>query len=197
MAILEKTLRWKLRTSGIISGVAWDRDFKTQRIYFTICCWRNLHSISWIVWFFWIFGKLLKTPFPHCKIDKIWISPEFGQKPLGGPLTATVNGKVVLDALIWCLAVSGVDFVSFLKSSFWSLLILIHIYGRFLDFGPGTLSWKLCGAGIRSGLAWDRDFKTQRIYVTIYCPELIDSISLILFNSLYFFRIFEKSISAL
>ena len=54
--------------------------------------------------------ELSERRFPHCKIDKIWIFPEFGQMPLGGSLTATVNGKVVWDAFIWCLAVSGVDF---------------------------------------------------------------------------------------
>ena len=66
---------------------------------------REFYSIPYI------FSGFLKSRFPHCKIDKIWIFPEFGQMPLEGPLTATVNGKVVLDALIWCLAVSGVDFV--------------------------------------------------------------------------------------
>ena len=71
----------------------------------TFIRFREFYSIHYII------SGFLKSQFPHCKSVKIWIFPEFGQKPLGGPLTATVNGKVVLDAFIWCLAVSGVDFV--------------------------------------------------------------------------------------
>ena len=36
-----------LRTVRIRSGLAWDRDFKTQRIYFTICCAEVIDSILW------------------------------------------------------------------------------------------------------------------------------------------------------
>ena len=121
-----------------------------------------MDSISGDLINFLIFARWLKSRFTHCKIDKIWIFLRFGQRPLGGPLTATTNGKVVLDALIWCLAVSGVDLVWFLNSFFWSLLILMLIYGRFLDFGTGTLSWKFRSGRIRTRAAWDREFCSQK-----------------------------------
>ena len=76
-----KTLRPKYPGFQIRSGLAWDRDFQTQRLYFTICCPILRARDGDFYWILCIFSKLLKSWFPHWENVKILDFLKFGHKP--------------------------------------------------------------------------------------------------------------------
>ena len=83
----------------------------------------------------------------------VWLK-QLGQRLLEGHLVIFVDWELVWNASIWCLEVSWLGFCSFEKPFLWTSFIVYVYAWRFWDLGAATLSWKLFGVWIRSGVAW-------------------------------------------